>query len=106
MRFQMSAKEMMRGQVEAMRFYPELPVLMGVATSWTGKIWVQRRGDDPTDGGPIDVMTSDGRYMGTLSAAATGVPDAFGPDGLAAFVETDEFEVPVVVVRRLPAVLN
>ena len=31
------------------------------------------------------------------------MPDAFGPDGLAAFVETDEFDVPVITVRRLPS---
>jgi hypothetical protein len=37
---------------------------------------------------------------------ATEIPAAFGPDGLAAYVETDEFEVPVVVVRRLPPVVN
>lgn len=30
------------------------------------------------------------------------MPDAFGPDGLAAFIELDEFDVPSVVVRRLP----
>lgn len=30
------------------------------------------------------------------------MPDAFGPDGLVAFIEADDFEVPVVVVRRMP----
>ena len=34
------------------------------------------------------------------------MPDAFGPDGLAAFIETDEFDVETVVVRRLPATVN
>ena len=29
------------------------------------------------------------------------MPDAFGPDGLVAFIETDEFYVPVITVRRL-----
>lgn len=98
--------EMMRGRIEGMEFYPELPVLMDVSTSWTGKIWAQRRGEEPTEPGPIDVMTADGRYVGTFSPTETTVPDAFGPDGLAAFVERDELDVPTVVVRRLPAILN
>lgn len=53
---------------------------------------------------PIDVLSPDGRYLGTLIAGA-GLPDmssAFGPKGLVAFVETDELHVPVVTVRRLP----
>jgi hypothetical protein len=36
----------------------------------------------------------------------TEIPSAFGPDGLAAYVELDELDVPTVVVRRLPAALN
>jgi 6-bladed beta-propeller protein len=98
--------EMMQGQIEAMKFYHELPVLMGLDASWTGKIWAQRRGDEPTEPGPIDVITASGQYMGTFPTGATSIPSAFGPDGLAAYIETDEFEVPIVVVRRLPPVLN
>ena len=30
------------------------------------------------------------------------IPAAFGPDGLTAFVATDEFDVPVITMRRLP----
>lgn len=30
------------------------------------------------------------------------MPNAFGPDGLVAYVTADEFDVPAVVVRRLP----
>ena len=30
------------------------------------------------------------------------MPDAFGPGGLGAFIELDEFGVASVVVRRLP----
>ena len=29
------------------------------------------------------------------------MPDAFGPDGLAAFIEQDEMDVETVVVKRL-----
>ena len=85
------------------RYFHEVPVLRGLATSWNGRIWVQRRGEHPESDGPIDVVTADGNYVGTYSTDATAMPDAFGPDGLAAFIELDEFEVARVVVRRLPA---
>ena len=75
---------------------------MSLSTTWEGRIWVQRRGEEPGSPGPIDVLTSDGRYVGTLAADATTVPDAFGPNGMAAFIEFDEFDVARVVVRRLP----
>ena len=47
-----------------------------------------------------------GRYVGTYATGATAMPSAFGPDGLAAFIETDDFDVPVVVVRRLPGAVR
>ena len=84
------------------RYFHEVPVLRGLATSWNGRIWVQRRGDEPESDGPIDVVTADGEYVGTYSTGATAMPDAFGPDGLAVFIELDEFDVASVVVRRLP----
>jgi hypothetical protein len=99
-------REMMRGRIEQMQFYPELPVLVDVRTSWTGKVWAQRRGAEPVDPGPIDVMTPAGQYVGTFPIGTTEIPTAFGPDGLAAYVEADEFDVPVIVVRRLPDALN
>lgn len=84
------------------RYYHEIPVLRGLATTWEGRIWVQRRGEEPESDGPIDVLTAEGAYVGTYAAGATEIPDAFGPDGLAAFIERDELDVPRVVVRRLP----
>jgi hypothetical protein len=99
-------REMMRGQIAQMRFYPELPVLRELRTSWSGRIWAERRGEQPTEPGPIDVLTPDGGYVGTFRTGTTAMPDAFGPDGLAAFIEADELEVPIVVVRRLPAAIN
>ena len=85
------------------RYYHEVPVLRGMATTWEGRIWVQRRGDEPESDGPIDVLTTEGAYVGTYATGATEMPDAFGPDGLVAFVERDELDVARVVVRRLPA---
>lgn len=84
------------------RYYHEVPVLRGLATAWNGRIWVQRRGEYPESDGPIDVLTADGEYVGTYSTDATAMPDAFGPDGLAAYIELDDFDVASVVVRRLP----
>ena len=85
------------------RYHHEVPVLLGLATTWNGRIWVQRRGEEPESLGPVDVLTAEGAYVGTFATGATRVPDAFGPDGLAAFIELDEFDVASVVVRRLPA---
>ncbi len=49
------------------------------------------------------MLTAEGEYVGTYGTGATEMPDAFGPNGLAAFIELDELDVPSVVVRRLPA---
>ncbi len=103
---QSAVNEMMRNRIEQMQFYPELPVLMALETSWGGRIWAQRRGAAPTEPGAIDVVTADGRYVGTFPRGSTMMPSSFGPDGLAAFVETDDFEVPIVVVRRIPSIVN
>ena len=118
-------------------FYPEVSILLALSTTWEGRIWVQRRGEEAgkprkpgsidldilrdlppgvelglfgpiswRTPGPIDVVTADGRYVGTFATEATALPDAFGPDGMAAFIELDEFDVASVVVRRLPAAVR
>ena len=118
-------------------FHPEVSILLALATTWEGRIWVQRRGEEAgnprssgaidmdslrrlppgtyempigpvswSTPGPIDVVTADGRYVGTFAPEATAMPDAFGPDGMAAFIELDEFDVASVVVRRLPGVVR
>jgi hypothetical protein len=99
-------KQMLRGQIEQMQSYPELPVVTAVATGWSGKIWVQRRGTDVYAPGPIDVLTAAGEYLGTIDPKALGLPRAFGPGGRAAFVVKDELDIPRVVVRQLPPELR
>ena len=94
--------DFLRGQIESMDFYHEIPVILTLRTSWDGTIWVRRRGEEPTGRGPIDLLTSDGSYLGTLPANASAIPSAFGPDGLVAFIEAGELDVQSVVVRRLP----
>ena len=103
------AKEMSdrnRRRAESMVFYHEIPVVRNLRTTWSGNIWVQRRSNELASVGPIDILTSDGRYLGTYSAAATAMPAAFGPDGLIALVARDELDVQTVVVKRLPARLR
>lgn len=78
---------------EAESFYPVIPVIRRVSSTWDGRIWVMRRGNELFEDGPIDVLTADGEYIGTYRAGATRMPDAFGPDGLAAFIELDELDV-------------
>ncbi len=48
--------------IEDMQFFPEVPVLYALRSTWEGNLWVQRRGEEPdVDLGPIDVLTPDGR---------------------------------------------
>lgn len=86
--------------LEALPSADEVPVVVGLRTTPEGRIWVQRRGDDLIGDGPIDVLTMDGRYLGSYPAD-TGMPTAFGPGGLLAFVEQDEFGGNFVVVKRV-----
>ena len=82
-------------------FYPVIPVIRRVHATWGGRIWVMRQGEELLEDGPIDVLSADGEYLGTYRAGATKMPNAFGPDGLIAFVELDEYDVASVVVRRV-----
>ena len=94
-------RQQRREQIENLEFFSEVPVIRGLFVAWDGTIWVQRRGEEPESDGPIDLLTPDGTYLGSLPAAGTEIPDAFGPGGLAAFIETDELGVKTVVVGRL-----
>ena len=96
----------MRADIEGMRFNHEIPVVLSLRATWEGGLWVRRRREvDPWEGavGVIDVWNPDGRYVGTLPPDGPPMPDAFGPDGMAAWVELDELDVPTVVVGRLPS---
>lgn len=92
-----------REQIENRPFFTEVSVVRAIRAAWEGALWIQRRGVDPwDDDGPIDVFGSDRSYIGTYDPGDTGIPAAFGPDGLAAFWEFDELDVPSIVVKRLP----
>lgn len=96
-----------RERIANLEFFDEVSIVRDLQTTWNGKIWVQRRGEDPSDDdGPIDVLTADGRYIGSYPSGAVAMPRAFGLEGLAAFVEEDALGVKVVVVKRLPERVN
>ena len=93
--------------LDGLPFSDEVAILRALRTSWNGEIWVQRHGEEPIDDfGPIDVLTMDGRYLGSYRTGAIDMPAAFGPDGLVAFFDTDELGVRTVVVRRLSGPMN
>ena len=91
-----------RERIENMEFFREVPVIRGLFVAWDGTIWVRRRGEEPaSNDGPVDLLTPDGTYLGSFPGDDANIPDAFGPGGLAAFIETDELGVKTVVVGRL-----
>ena len=94
--------EQSRRRILDREFYHEVPVVQGIRATWDGGLWIERRGENPWDDeGPIDVFNSDREYVGTLSAGEPAMPIAFGPDGLVAHLESDEFDVPTLVVSRV-----
>jgi hypothetical protein len=97
-----SPQEYVMDYTDRIGFFEEVSIVRGLRTGWDGEIWVRRHGEEPGDGaGPIDVLTMDGRYIGTYPAGEVALPAAFGPDGLVAFIERDEMDVRYVVVKRL-----
>ena len=93
-----------RQLIENTQFYPHQSIVWSLSTTWNGKIWVSRRGQDGP--GAIDVLDMEGTYVGSYSTETTRAPEAFGPNGLAAYIEYDEFDVHTVVVKRLPLDVN
>ena len=89
--------------VEERTFADEVPVLWGLKVDWEDRIWVERRGPTGQGDGPTDIVRPGGEYLGTLPSDGLRTPDAFGPDGLMAYIETDEMDVPTVRVVRLVA---
>lgn len=88
-------------RIDAMGFHAQVPVVERLAVDAEGRIRVQRSSAEPGRPGPTDVVTPDGRYLGTLAADGPRIPAAFGPGGLAAYLEADALGVPVVRVMRI-----
>lgn len=94
-------REQMLPMIENMLFPDEIPVVAGMAVDGEGRLWIARTAPGGDGDGPIDIMSAEGDYIGTLPPDAPRIPDAFGPDGLMAYIETDEMDVPSVRVIRL-----
>lgn len=86
------------GALERWARYP------GVAQGETPPLMYVRSADprlrkvDRWEGGLLAQVTTE--YLGTIPDSR--LPNAFGPDGLVAYVGLDDFDVPTVVVRRVP----
>jgi hypothetical protein len=88
-------------EIANMEFADTIPALNALRVTGSGKLWVERTAPDVGEPGPIDVVTPEGQYLGTITGL--DLPAAISRGGLAAFIERDELDVPRVVVRRLPA---
>jgi hypothetical protein len=95
------AGQVMQMSLDNVPFAEFMAVVTAIRTDPQGRIWVQRRNADGRVEGPIDLVMSDGRYIGTLPAQP--LPGAVSRSGLAAWVVTDDLGVERVAVRRLPA---
>jgi hypothetical protein len=91
------ALEQMLGE---MRFADTIPALRGLRVAPSGKLWVERTPPFGVEEGPVDLLTAEGQYLGTITGV--GLPAAISRGGLAAFTEVDDLGVDRVVVRRLP----
>lgn len=83
-----------------MTFADTIPALQGLRVAPSGKLWIERTGPVVGEPGPIDLVTAEGQYLGTITGSR--LPDAISRGGLAAYIERDENDVERVVVRRLP----
>lgn len=86
------ARAAMAAQIRAQRlanleFADVMPAIFRVVTDPWGRIWVQRYGA-AAEPGPIDLLSATGDYIGTLPPQP--LPDAMGPGGRLAYVETDD----------------
>jgi hypothetical protein len=81
-------------------FLEFIPVFRRIDTDPQGRIWVQRTPTDFGTRGPVDILTFDGRYIGTVPSDRA--PSAVSRSGRAAYIERDDLNVEHVVVKRLP----
>ncbi|MDE2876645.1 MAG: hypothetical protein OXU69_06160 [Gemmatimonadota bacterium] len=120
-----SQEAMQEAAIATMEFADEVPLVDDLLTAWDGTIWIRRMPESgfPADGSAnpgghnlhrvlqtnqmnkpaaaIDLLNPGGQYLGTIPATQARWPAAMGPDGLVAFVEVDEFDVPVVLVGTI-----
>jgi hypothetical protein len=94
-------REQIEQRIQQMEFADTMPVLAAVTADPIGRLWIERMGN-PGEAGPIEIVTMDGAYVGTVRGVPR--PVAVNRDGtLGAWIETDDLGVERVVVRRIPA---
>jgi hypothetical protein len=86
--------------LDDMTFADRVPTLQGLRYDTEGRLWVARTPDTWGKAPLLDVFSVSGVYLGTTDALPR-LPDAFGPGGLIAFIEKDDLDVPVIIVRRV-----
>lgn len=93
------ARRVLEQQLETLTFAEVVPVIRALAADPAGRLWIER--NPASRGGPrlIDLVGTDGRYLGTLRGER--LPQAFGSRGRIAYVEVAESGVQQVVVRQL-----
>jgi len=89
----------MAAALQDVEFASVMPVIDEVQTDAYGNLWVERSGASLDEDGPIDLISPDGQYVGTLTGVA--LPQAFSRRGRIAQVRTNELGVEEVVVHRL-----
>ncbi|HEU4562719.1 MAG TPA: 6-bladed beta-propeller [Longimicrobium sp.] len=93
--------EQIEQRVREMQFADTVRTIQGMTVTSSGKLWIERTPPNIGAPGPIDVVTADGRYLGTVTGIR--LPTAISATGRAAWLERDEDDVERVVVRQLPA---
>lgn len=80
-------KEGLAKFVDRWKFAGEVPVVRSLKADWEGRLWVERTGEEITPeglaGGPIDIVSPEGDYVGTYPAGSLPMPAGVPGDGLA-----------------------
>lgn len=95
------SREQIEERVRDMQFADTVRTIQGMTVSPSGTLWIERTPANVGDPGPIDLVTADGRYLGTVRGLR--LPAAISASGRAVFLERDGDDVERVVVRQLPA---
>jgi hypothetical protein len=93
------ARQIQRQRAEVMRFGEEAPVIRGIAADAAGRLWVLRETENG-ESRVLDLFDAEGRFLGTPTDAPGRLPDAFGPRGLTAWLEFDDFGVARIRIER------
>jgi len=77
-----------------------VPVIKDLALAPDGTLWVERKAIGRDARGPIDVLSPEGEYLGTLPAG-TPLPGTFLPGDHIAAVHKDSLDIERVTEYRI-----